>query len=94
MEFSPLLNLLKAVLVSLIGISTLSTFLYSEYIVFGKKLGLLLDGAAVLLWPQLISLGVMGVWTLMAEIRIYLIAVLLIIALARKLAARKKGVQS
>ncbi len=93
-EFSPLLNLLKAVLVSLIGISTLSTFLYSEYIVFGKKLGLLLDGAAVLFWPQLISLGVMGVWTLMAEIRIYLIAVLLIIALARKLAARKKGVQS
>ena len=92
--FSPLLNLIKAVLVSLIGISTLSTFIYSEYIVFGKKLGLLIDGLAVLLWPLLISLGVMGVWTLMAEIRIYLIAILLVIAAVRKLAGRRMGAQS
>ena len=89
-EFSPFLNLIKAVLVSLIGISTLSTFLYSEYIVFGKKLGLLIDSLAVLFWPLLISMGVMGVWTLMAEIRIYLIAVLLAIALVKKLAVQKR----
>ncbi len=89
-EFSPLLNLIKAALVSLIGISTLSTFLYSEYIVFGKKLGLLIDSLAVLFWPLLISMGVMGVWTLMAEIRIYLIAVLLAIALVKKLAVQKR----
>ena len=61
---------------------------------FGKKLGLLIDGLAVLLWPLLISLGVMGVWTLMAEIRIYLIAILLVIAAVRKLAGRRMGAQS
>lgn len=92
--FSPLLNLIKAVLVSLVGVSTLSTFLYSEYLVFGKKLGLLIDGLSVLLWPLLISMGVMGVWTLMAKIRVYLIAALLIVALAKKLAARRKGARS
>ena len=92
--FSPLLNLIKAVLVSLVGISTLSTFIYSEYIVFGKKLGLLIDGLAVLLWPLLISLGVMGVWTLMAEIRIYLIAALLVIALVKKLTGQRRRVRS
>lgn len=92
--FTPLLNLIKAVLVSLVGISTISTFIYSEYIVFGKKLGLLIDSLAVLLWPLLISLGVMGVWTLMAEIRIYLIAILLVIALVKKLAGQKRRVRS
>lgn len=91
-EFSPGLNLLKAILVSLIGISTISTFIYSEYIVFGKKVGLAIDGVAVVLWPLFISLGVMGVWTLMAEIRIYLIAALLVAALVQKAVKRGKAV--
>ena len=93
-EFSPLLNLIKAALVCLVGISSISTFLYSEYIVFGKKLGLLIDGLTVIFWPLLISLGVMGVWTLMAEIRIYLIVVLLVIAAVKKLTERRMGAQS
>lgn len=80
-QFSPELNLLKAILVSVIGISTISTFIYSEYIVFGKRLGLAITGLAVAFWPLLISLGVLGVWTLMAEIRVYLIIALLIISL-------------
>lgn len=83
-EFSPALNLLKAALVSLIGISTISTFIYSEYIVFGERAGLVIDALAVLFWPPLISLGVMGVWTLMAEIRVYLVAILLLISLVKR----------
>lgn len=91
-EFSPALNLLKAVLVSLIGVSTISTFIYSEYIVFGKRIGLAIDVLSVVLWPLFISMGVMGVWTLMAEIRIYPIAVLLIVALVKKAAMGRKAV--
>lgn len=91
-EFSPALNLLKAVLVSLIGVSTISTFIYSEYIVFGKRIGLAIDVLSVALWPFFISMGVMGVWTLMAEIRIYPVAVLLIVAFAQKAAMRRKAV--
>lgn len=90
-EFSPALNFLKAVLVSIIGISTISTFIYSEYIVFGKKAGLVIDGLAVMGWPLFISMGVMGVWTLMAEIRIYLIGALLLIALIKRVADKRKG---
>ncbi len=93
-EFSPALNLLKAVLISIIGISTISTFIYSEYIVFGKKLGLAIDAAAVIFWPALISLGVMGVWTLMAEIRVYLIIALLIVAVVKRCVSGKKEVQA
>ena len=87
-SFSPVLNFIKAVLVSLIGISTISTFIYSEYIVFGQKLGFAINAAAVIFWPFLISLGVMGVWTLMASIRIYLVIAILFMALVLKAARR------
>lgn len=93
-EFTPALNLIKAVLVSVIGISTISTFIYSEYLVFGRRLGLIIDSCAVVFWPALMSLGVMGVWTLMAEIRIYLIAALLIIALIKRVYTRRRGAKS
>lgn len=91
-QFTPALNLLKAVLVSIIGISTISTFIYSEYIVFGRKVGLAVGSLAVIFWPLLISLGVMGVWTLMAEIRIYLIAGILVVAIIKRMADRRREV--
>ncbi|MBR5022836.1 MAG: hypothetical protein IKY18_06520 [Oscillospiraceae bacterium] len=91
-QFTPWLNLLKAILVSIIGISTISTFIYSEYIVFGRKLGLAIDITAVVFWPLFISLGVMGVWTLMAELRVYLVIAMLLIALVQWV--KQKGVRS
>lgn len=91
-QFTPALNLLKAVLVSLVGVSTISTFIYSEYIVFGRKAGLVIDGLSVVFWPLVISLGVMGVWTLMAEIRIYLIAGILLVSLVKRIVDRRKEV--
>ena len=90
-QFTPWLSFLKAVLVSLIGISTISTFIYSEYIVFGRKLGLAIDVVAVVFWPLFIGLGVMGVWTLMAELRVYLVIAMLVIALIQH--ARQKEVR-
>lgn len=90
-QFTPWLNLLKAILVSIIGISTISTFIYSEYIVFGRKVGLAIDITAVVFWPLFISLGVMGVWTLMAELRVYLVIAMLLIALIQWV--KQKGVR-
>lgn len=72
-NFSPLLNTLKAILITIIALSSLSTYLYSEYLVFGKKLGFAIDVISVAAWQILIPLGVMGVWTLMSEIRVLVI---------------------
>lgn len=79
--FSPVLNFIKAILVTLIAISSLSSFQYSMYIVFGKKIGLGLNAATVALWQLLIPLGVMGAWTLMASLRIYIVAAAILVAL-------------
>ena len=81
-NFSPVLNIIKAVLVTLIAISSLSSFLYSIYITFGQKLGLALNILTAGLWQFLIPLGVMGAWTLMASIRIYIVAAGILAALA------------
>ena len=80
-NFSPALNIVKAVLVTLIAISSLSSFLYSIYITFGKKLGLVINVATAALWQFLIPLGVMGAWTLMASIRIYIVGAGIVFAL-------------
>lgn len=72
-QFSPVLNIIKAVLITIIGTSTLSSAMYSIYIAFGKKVGLAVNGGLVIGWQFLIPLGVMGMWTLMASIRIYFV---------------------
>lgn len=72
-QFSPALAVVKAVLITLIGVSTLSSSMYSIYIAFGRWAGLALNVALVALWHVLIPLGVMNMWTLMASIRIYFV---------------------
>ena len=91
-DFPPELNLLKAVLISLIAISTLSTFIYSIYLVFGRKIGLLIDVIAVALWEQFMELGVMGVWQLVASIRSYLVGAMILAAIV--ISVRRKNEKS
>lgn len=85
---SPVLEVCKAVLLSALAISTLSSFIYSEYAVFGRKIGLGINLFALLFWILVAPLGVMGVWTLMAESRVYLIVGMLVWALVLRF--RKK----
>lgn len=72
-QFTPALNLVKAFLITIIGASTLSSSMYSIYIAFGKKVGLAINAGLIALWAVLIPLGVMGMWTLMASVRIYFV---------------------
>lgn len=72
-QFSPVLNLIKAILITIIGASTLSSAMYSIYIAFGKKVGLAINAGLVIGWAWLIPLGVMGMWTLMSSVRIWFV---------------------
>ena len=89
-NFSPLLNTLKAILITIIALSSLSTYLYSEYLVFGKKVGFALDVFTVASWQILIPLGVMGIWTLMSEIRVYIIVAVLMASVVLHLVSDEK----
>ena len=81
-KFSPALNIVKAVLITIIGTSTLSSAMYSIYIAFGRKVGLAANAGLVALWHVLIPLGVMGMWTLMASVRIYFVIGGILVAVA------------
>jgi len=72
-KFTPVLNIIKAFLITIIGASTLSSSMFSIYVAFGKKVGLVINAALIVLWAVLIPLGVMGMWTLMASVRIYFV---------------------
>lgn len=89
-QFSPVLNVMKAILITVIAISSLSTYLYCEYLVFGKKIGFALDVFTVASWQILIPLGVMGIWQLMSTIRIYVVMVAIVISIAVNLTSDKK----
>jgi hypothetical protein len=72
-HFNPSLNIIKTFLIFIVAVSTVSSFFYSIYITFGRRLGLFVNIALVGLWQFLIPMGVLGVWTLMASIRIYIV---------------------
>jgi hypothetical protein len=90
-HFNPILNSIKAVLIFLVAISTVSSFLYSIYITFGRKLGLTVNIALVGLWQFLIPMGVLGVWTLMASIRIYIVIGAVLFAISWHFTEKKKN---
>ena len=89
--YSPAVNLLKGILVSLVAISSLSSFLYGSMVNFGKKIGVIVDVAAVAGWQLLVPMGVMGVWTLMQNVRIWMVLAMFIASGAWYL-LEKKGV--
>ena len=91
-NFPPELNLIKAVLLSLVAVSSLSTFIFSVYLVFGRKLGLLIDTVAIIGWAQFMDMGVMGVWMLLASIRSYLVGAMILAAIV--IAVRRQNEKS
>lgn len=92
-QFSPVLNIIKAILITIIGTSTLSSSMYSIYIAFGKKAGLAVNSALIAFWHILIPLGVMGAWTLMASVRIYIVGGAIVAALIWNCISKRKAVR-
>lgn len=93
-KFTPALNIVKAVLITIIGTSTLSSSMYSIYIAFGKKVGLAVNACLIAGWSILIPLGVMGMWTLMASVRIYFVAAGILFAICWNAWEKRKAVTS
>ncbi|MCM1295987.1 MAG: hypothetical protein NC311_10635 [Muribaculaceae bacterium] len=89
-EVAPILNICKAVLISALAISSLTSFVYSIYVMFGKKIGIGINIFAWGFWWFVAPLGVMGVWTLMSELRIYLVCAIIGAALIKTYYDRRK----
>ena len=92
--YSPAVDLLKGILVSLVAVSSLSSFLYGAMVNFGKRIGVVIDVAAVGLWQLLVPMGVMGVWTIMQNVRIWMVLAMFAVAFVWYLCERKKAVQT
>lgn len=90
-QFSPALAMVKAILITLIGVSTLSSSMYSIYIAFGKKVGLAINAGLILGWHILIPLGVMGMWSLMASVRIYFVCGAILFAIGWNLWEKRRS---
>lgn len=89
--YSPATDLIKGILVSLVAISSLSSFLYGAMVDFGKKIGVAIDVTAVALWQFLVPMGVMGIWTVMQNVRIWMVLTMFAMALVWKAADNRKA---
>ena len=92
--YSPAIDLIKGILVSLVAISSLSSFLYGSMVNFGKKIGVAIDVAAVASWQLLVPMGVMGVWTLMQNVRIWMVLAMFAVALVWHFVEKRKAVRA
>lgn len=93
-NYGPVLNTVKAILITLVAVSTISSFLYSIYITFGKKLGIVVNIASVALWQLVIPMGVLGVWTLMSSIRIFVVIGTIFYSFAWYFLEKRKAVRA
>lgn len=90
-KFTPALSVVKALALTFIALSSLSTYIYSMYIAFGKKVGFAFNILTLGLWKWIVPLGVWGVWNLMAEIRVWVILAIFLIALIIDIYQKKTG---
>jgi len=90
--YSPAVSLLKGILVSLVAVSSLSSFLYGAMINFGTKLGAAIDIGAVALWQVFVPMGAMGVWTVMQNVRIWMVLGMFVAAFIWHCAGKRKAV--
>ncbi len=93
-NFGPVLNTVKAILITLVAVSTISSFLYSIYISFGKKLGIVVNIATIAAWQLVIPMGVLGVWTLMSSIRIFVVIGAILYSFALYFLEKRKAVRA
>lgn len=92
-SFGAVTGIVKAVLITMIAVSSLSSFQYSIYLTFGRKLGTVINVFAVALWQFLIPLGVMGAWTLMSTLRIFIVLAAIVAALIWHLVENREEVK-
>lgn len=92
-DFPPVLNVLKAILISLIAISSLSSCMFGGYVCFGNKLGLAANLFVCAFWYFVAPLGVMGIWTLMSELRMPFVIGMIIVAIVLHIKEKKKDEQ-
>lgn len=90
-SFSPGLEIMKGILLSLIALSSLTSFIYSIYISFGNRFGFVVNAAGMAGWYFLMPLGIMGVWNAMQDTRFILIVGTILISLIWTKYTGRKG---
>ena len=90
--FNPILSILKACFVSLVALSTVSGFVFSIYICFGRKLGITLNIVALIVWQLIIPMGFLSIWTMMASARTFVVIGMLVTAIILTIRDKRKRV--
>lgn len=94
-QFGPVLGLIKGILVAIIAMSSLTSFIYSIFITFGKKIGFVINLVSIASWYFVMPLGITTLWSKMQEIRFAMVIIIVIISIILNIKNKKaKGVKN
>ena len=79
-KFDGIMKIAMSVVVIIVALSTADAAIVGLQEILGRKIGLLIEGVAIMAWPMVISVGVMNLWTIMGNARKYVTALCVIIA--------------
>lgn len=82
-ETAPLLTALLLVVALAVGTSTMDSAAAAlQYLLTSRRASLVVAALAVLIWPLTHSLGVLGIWTIYASARVFVVAGMLLYAVS------------
>lgn len=88
---SPVAEVVKGILLTLIALSSLTSFIYSLLSLFGKKVGAVINIVGFIGWKLLLPLGVMKIWNIMQDLRFTILVVSIITYFIVKKIKKMKG---
>lgn len=90
-SFTPELEVAKGIMLSLIALSSLTSFIYSIYISFGNKIGFAVNTFGIVSWFVLVPLGLLKIWNAMQDIRFAIVIITCLYAIGKTLYDKYKG---
>lgn len=90
-HFNGVMNVILILVVLCVSLSTADAAIVGLQKIAGKKVGVVISLIAIALWNFVSSMGVMGLWTTMGNMRKYVAGVCIIVAVSMHFIKRKKG---
>ena len=89
-KFNGVMGILVAIVVLIVAFTTANGAIVGLQEIAGKKIGMMIAIVATLFWPFVVSIGVMNLWTVMGNMRKYVVLFCIVVGCGIELIRRIK----
>ena len=89
-KFSGIMNLILILVVLCVALTTADAAIVGIQKTTSKKWGTIISLFSIMAWNLVIPMGVMGLWTTMGNMRKYVVAICIVVAITMEIIEKKK----